>query len=293
MLPSANDVALRAKEWYNSFEVISLKEEFVESTAPLILFKITKKDYINDIVNNGHFYFTLAHYFRSKACENPNSYIYDIDECSQTRKISMYIKHRSDDQYELLFDSRQGHIAINNNQCLFCTYSVQKNVNREVWNEGKGCYECVISSEIIGELCNNENIEDYGLLIFEFPYKTLEKINNKLADQKIIGARGHVVYDDHDFIPEFEQDYIKNSIEVCFHKRKRFKSQNEFRIVAINKENKNLESVYIGSLEEDEYTMHSLQKNKDLLIEIYPYLNQWINDDLLKVSVDHVEVKWI
>ena len=27
MLPSANDVALRAKEWYNSVEVIEMKED--------------------------------------------------------------------------------------------------------------------------------------------------------------------------------------------------------------------------------------------------------------------------
>lgn len=271
-----------------------MNKEQEKHSAPIALFKITRKEYIEDIINEGHFYFTQAKYFRKMAHENPDSFIYDIDECSQSRRIESYIKNPTDDEYVPIFNASSNyHLAIDNNQCLFCTYSVQRTIYMDSWDSIKKCYKSIVPSCVISELCNQGDINDYGLLIFEFPYKTIEKINQEFKKQHITGAHGHVVYDDNDYVPETDIHSVEHSIEVCFHKRKRYLNQNEFRIIALNRYHEDLKSIYVGHLDEDEYSRYELIKNKDLLIEIYPCINELIDDKILKVSVSSIKVNWI
>ena len=161
------------------------------------------------------------------------------------------------------------------------------------WDPIKKCYKSIVPSRVISELCNQGDINDYGLLFFEFPYKTIEKINQEFKKQHITGAYRHIVYDDNDYVPKTDIHSVKYSLEVCFHKRKRYLNQTEFRIVALNKNHEDLKSIYVGHLDDDEYSKHELVKNKDLLVEIYPCINELIDDGILKISVSSIKVNWI
>ena len=55
-------------------------------------------------------------------------------------------------------------------------------------------------------MCNQGDINDYGLLFFEFPYKTIEKINQEFKKQHITGAYRHIVYDDNGITEIIEQE---------------------------------------------------------------------------------------
>ncbi len=60
------------------------------SNKPFILLKISRKEYIKEIIEEGYFHFTLASFFRENAIIFPESLIYDIDECSYSRRQTVY-----------------------------------------------------------------------------------------------------------------------------------------------------------------------------------------------------------
>ena len=197
-----------------------MKENFLYNNPPLLLLKFTRKIFIDDIINNGRFYLTRASYFRECALNNDKSLIYDIDECSRTRKIHTYLKFG--DTYYPAFNDKYGHVAVNMNQCLFCTYSVNHCIYN--WNEEKKCYYIVIEPNVISELTNGYDVENYGLIVFDHPYKTLNKIHSELINKDLNGAIGFVVYDDNDYIPKNNISEIEYAFEAAFHKRKNYKN---------------------------------------------------------------------
>lgn len=263
------------------------------SNKPIILLKITRKEHIKSIIDEGFFHFTLASYFRENAIANPNSLIYDIDECSYSRLHIVYLENNITKKRAKIFDKDSGHMAHNRNQCLFCTYAPNIKQTFTSWDEKKKCYNMSISKEDIKELCNGNPCNDYGIIIFEFPYKTIDKIDKEFKKRGITGAAGYVQYDDHYFEIKGDPQSLDNCIECAFHKRKNYSNQNEYRIVALNKTTENLTSIRIGQLDDDEFSVHNIETDKDLLVEIHPYINKKFSETAVALSLDYIDVKWV
>lgn len=263
------------------------------SNKPIILLKISRKEYIKEIIEEGYFHFTLASFFRENAIIFPESLIYDIDECSYSRRQTVYLENNITKKRAKIFDKDSGHMAHNRNQCLFCTYAPNIKQTFTSWDEKKKCYNMSISKEDIMELCNGKLYNDYGIIIFEFPYKTIEKIDKEFKKQGITGVAGYVQYDDHYFEIKGDPQSLDNGIECAFHKRSIYSNQNEYRIVALNKTTEDLTSIRIGRLDDDEFSIHNIETDKDLIIEIHPYINKKISETAVALSLDYIDVKWV
>ncbi len=259
---------------------------------PIALFKITKKKIIEDIVNSGHIYMPAVSYFRKQVIKNPSSLIWDINEASESRKNYCYVRRKGDNEWMPIFNNDPDtHLAVGANQCIFCTYSI--NWRLEMISEKT--YSHIIPWNVIKEIVGDNSIEDYAILLFEFPFKTLEKFNQKLKENNYIGAWGYIGYDNHNFIPNEEQNANEYALEVCFHKDVKFSGQNEFRFVALNSKDEAIKNLYLGKLDDDEYNIIDIVEQRDLEITVTSYIDnegEYEGNKCRCISVDNISHNW-
>lgn len=228
----------------------------------VIFFKIIKKEFIKSFQKDGQVYFSLLEDFRTME-KNGQQNIGDSYEASLTKKVQIYISV-ADSEYEEVHGYNTGsNLIINANQCVFCFYGLgMKCFDKE--SETK--FSHVISSDLLEDICNDKGgIENCAIMIFDdkFVHSIIDEIKNK----KLSFMSKKVSYDDYDYIPEFDIHSKEYSLECCFHKREKYKYQNEFRIAVLNNENAPISDLYVN-VESEQLQFLELQKGYDFKCEI-------------------------
>ena len=76
-----------------------------------------------------------------------------------------------------------------------------------------------------------------------------------------------VSYDDYDYIPQFDIHSKGYSLECCFHKRKKYEYQNEFRIAVLNTKDEPIKDLYID-IEPNQLQFLELKSKHNFVCEI-------------------------
>lgn len=206
----------------------------------IVAFKVIEKQYIDNIVNQGQFYFSLIEDYRKMEGEG-NQEIGDRYEASLTTRISEYIKIGGN--YEEIHGPNAGNnIRINANQCAFCFYMIGLN---SYDNEADNKYRFCIPYSELKNICKDKGgIENCAIIIFD--RNTIKKIYSGLKAKGFFFKGSEVVYDDFNYIPENpDVNSWQYALECCFHKRKKHAYQNEFRIVALNDKKEPISDLFI------------------------------------------------
>ena len=215
-------------------------ENIKENNDFIIFFKIIEKKFIKNFQQDGQVYFGLLKDYR-KMEEDGHQEVGDSYEASLTQKIQLYIKV-SDSEYEEIHGYKSGNnIRINANQCAFCFYALGlKCFDKK--SETKFIHKIPI--HLIEELCKDKGgVENCAIMIFDDEF--IDKVKDELKKKRLSFMSKKVSYDDYDYIPQFDIHSKEYSLECCFHKRKKYKYQNEFRIAALNTKDESLKDLYV------------------------------------------------
>ncbi|MDR2570366.1 MAG: hypothetical protein LBD23_08740 [Oscillospiraceae bacterium] len=266
------------------------KEIITDYETPLVLIKISEKRFLQETIDSGRIYMNTASFFREQAALGGNPMIYDIDEASQSRLVQMYLKLGKDGEYAKVFGDGVGNLAIKGNQCLYCMYGIHHKLDK-INDE---TYKHIISKELIKSfISKDKNINDYAILLLEFPYNFLEKFNDILIERRLTGAKGFVKYDDHKYEYDVDISDERLAIEACYHKKSVYKDQNEYRLVVINKEDEPITDLFFGRLEKDDCRLIDIIENKDLEITVKIICRKKFDEFKAIVSVDEIVTNFI
>lgn len=223
----------------------------------LYLVKISKQEYLKKTVRKGNFYMNTCKSFRKMAIEKEGGLVGDLHECSFPvgtkfgSEYSQIISLNEDDTESIA-------MCCAANYCIYCTYAVF----------AEAFPNCaIIPKEVFTGIIGNDDPTQYGVLLFKKPATIIDKIIAELSIRGLSGRCDRISYDDHKFCSQYpflSKDYI---LDLCFHKRKDFEGQNEYRIATINTEGGAIDDLYIGELKDDEYEMIPIQPDRALCIE--------------------------
>ncbi|MGN0766224.1 MAG: hypothetical protein ACI4NF_00620 [Christensenellales bacterium] len=222
----------------------------------LYLAKISKKEFLEGTCTNGRIYMNTCERFRIMAAEEGGDLVGDLHECSfpAGTEISFgNITMKSFDEE----DEEVNAMCCAANYCVYCTYAI---IADSLPNEG------VISSEVFQGIVGENDPSEYAVLLFKQPYTLVRKVVTALSNRGLEGRCDLIAYDDHEFVSTYRFGSKEYILDLCFHKRSKYRNQKEYRIATINAKNEAIEDLYIGRLEEDEYEMIPIQMNKDLHI---------------------------
>lgn len=206
----------------------------------VVFFKIIEKKYIKNFQKDGQVYFGLLEDYR-KMDKIGQQDVGDSYEASLTKRIQMYFKF-ADSEYEEVHGYKIGtSLIINANQCAFCFYGLGlKCFDKE--SETKFTHK--IPADLLEEICNDKGgIENCAIMIFDD--KFIHNIIDEVKRKKLPYMSKKVSYDDYDYTPKFDIHSKEYSLECCFHKRRKYNYQNEFRIAVLNSENAPIKDLYV------------------------------------------------
>ena len=233
-----------------------------ENNDLVIFFKIIEKKYIKNFQKDGQVYFGLLEDYR-KMEKNGQQNIGDSYEASLTKQVQIYISI-TDSEYEEVHGHNEGiNLRINANQCVFCFYALGlKCFDKE--SETK--FSHVIPTDLLEDICNDKGgMENCAIMIFD--NKFVHSIIDEIKNRKLSFMSKKVSYDDYDYIPEFDIHSKEYSLECCFHKREKYKYQNEFRIAVLNTENAPINDLYVN-VESAQLQFIELKKGYDFRCDI-------------------------
>ncbi len=237
-------------------------ENIKENNDFVVFFKIIEKKYIKNFQQDGQVYFGLLKDYR-KMEEDGHQEIGDSYEASLTQKVQIYIS-ASDSEYEEIHGYKAGNnIIINAKQCAFCFYALGlKCFDKK--SETKFIHK--IPTHLIEELCKDKGgVENCAIMIFDDDY--INKIKDELKKNKLSLMSKKVSYDDYDYIPQFDIHSKEYSLECCFHKRKKYEYQNEFRIAVLNTKDEPIKDLYID-IEPNQLQFLELKSKHNFVCEI-------------------------
>ena len=78
-----------------------------------------------------------------------------------------------------------------------------------------------------------------------FDDEFIHEIKDKLKKKRLSFLSKKVSYDDYDYIPQFDIHSKEYSLECCFHKRKKYNYQNEFRIAVLNTKDESIKDLSV------------------------------------------------
>ncbi len=237
-------------------------ENIRENDDYVIFFKIIEKKYITNFQQDGQVYFGLLKDYRKIENEGQQE-IGDFCEASLTRKTQIYISI-PDGKYERIHGDKAGNnIRINANQCAFCFYALGlKRFDKK--SETKFIHK--IPTDLLEKLCRDKGgVENCVIMVFydDFIHKIIDEINKK----GLPCAANRVLYDDYEYIPQFDINSNEYALECCFHKRAKYKYQNEFRIVTLNNKDEPLKDLYVD-VAPDQLQFLEVKNNQDFICEI-------------------------
>ena len=215
-------------------------ENIRESNDFVVFFKIIEKKYIKNFQKDGQVYFGLLEDYR-KMEGNGQQNVGDSYEASLTKQVQIYISVADSAYEEVHGHSTGSNLIINANQCAFCFYGLGlKCFDKE--SETKFIHE--IPADLLEDICNDKGgTENCAIMIFD--NKFVHSIIDEIKNRKLSFMSKKVSYDDYDYIPEFDIHSKEYSLECCFHKRRKYNYQNEFRIAVLNSENAPIKDLYV------------------------------------------------
>lgn len=222
----------------------------------LYLLKIGKKEYLNETILKGHFYMNTCECFRKMAIDVGGDLVGDLQECSFPQGTELKIGEVSMKPFDKN-DSESSAMCCGANYCIYCTYAVLANALPN---------SAIIPSNVFAGIIGDNDASEYGVLLFKKPAAIVKRFITELSIRGLSGRSDLVSYDGHEFYSPYQflsKEYI---LDLCFHKRKEFEEQKEYRIATINKENAEIKDLCTGKLEDDEYEMISVQPEKALHI---------------------------
>lgn len=224
----------------------------------IIAYKIVEKQYVDSIVNRGQIYFGLLEDYRRMEAEGKDS-IGDRCEASLTSQIMECIGDSKGNYIEIHGPNAGCNIRINANQCAFCCYMVGLK-SFEKGTDGK--YRLRISYSDLKRICEDKGgVEKCSIIIFDL--NQIIKMYDSLKEKRLPYAGYKIMYDDYDYIPQNKD--IKSpgyALECCFHKQKKYAYQKEFRIAALNTDQKPIDDLFIA-VEENDFQVAELKDGYD------------------------------
>ena len=216
-------------------------ENIKDNNDSIVFFKIIEKKYISNFLEDGQVYFGLLEDYRAMEA-NGQQNIGDSYEASLTQKVQIYIEINDSDFEEIHGYKTGNNIRINAKQCAFCCYGVGL---KEFKKESETEFMHEIPAMLLTELCKDKGgVENCAIIIFDDEF--IHQILDKLKAKKLSYMSKKVLYDDYDYIPQFDIHSKEYSLDCCFHKRSKYKYQNEFRIATLNKINEPIKDLYVN-----------------------------------------------
>lgn len=216
------------------------------------LLKIGKKEFQHHIYDDGQFYMTPSKYFYTKAQEDKDSMVFDLHESSFPRNTVFTIGEESLTPFDVEDDYSTA-INLGINTCIFCCYAIMEN---QVKTEAGKTY-FTVPKELIKSFVGEQPPRDFEIIVLKTPSDILQRIVSCATNLNLPIAVNRVCYDDHDFdcsLSLLSEDINKFALELCFHKCKKYASQNEFRIAIVNSLDAAREDIKIGQLSSVEYS---------------------------------------
>ena len=244
----------------------------IEKLANKYIIKFSKREYLEDI-KNGKLYFKEAQYFKNIDSESENE-----DKSKDNHEGTIRVDTKSIPKFENILDliiQEDTEINLvnksNKKTPLFCCSIINEdNIIKKAINSFK------FKDEYIDEMSQWGN-EFIVISLEELIFK-LEKKCNELG---IFCYYDNVKYDQDERVLTYEEGtykLINEKFLEFFHKNKKFKLQNEFRIILFNEENKlisNNTDHYI--LEIGKLQSAKIIQGKDLKSIIMEFNNHFIN----------------
>lgn len=225
-----------------------------ERATPIFLLKITRKEYIEDIISNRKLFMKNASYFRELERQQNNNVSGDIKEGSSPQCV----------EDSLLIDGewiRLDNVSINSNECLFCMYIINADNSN---SESDNSITHTLKWETIKQFIGNDSYTNWGIICVQDYMKFTNWFLKEAEKKNLFGACGFVDYDEQAFIPLSTNPHDrKTNIEHYFHKRVKYAYQNEYRLIV-----QNISDTYVelDIPEEllDVFCIIDIQKNQDI-----------------------------
>lgn len=222
------------------------KIEDIRGTGDYILaYKIIENQYIENFLDRGQIYFGLLQDYRKMENEDKRD-IGDSNEAALTNQVLQYVDMNG--EWEEIHGPNVGNtVRINANQCAFCFYMVGlKSFDKQEENK----YRFLIDYSTLEKFCADKGgVANCSIIIFWAD--TIQGIYNALKERNFPYAGGKIMYDNLDYQPQYDIGSWQYALECCFHKRKKYSYQNEFRIVALNTQNSAIDDLFVESIKQD------------------------------------------
>lgn len=211
----------------------------------ILAYKIIENKYIKNFLDRGQIYFGLLRIYREMESEDKSD-IGDLYEAALTNQVIQYMD--IDGKLIEIHGPNVGNtVRINANQCAFCFYIVGLN-SFEKCAEDK--YRFSIHHSILETICADKGgVENCSIIIFG--HNTIQGIYKALQERNLPYAGSKVIYDDLNYQPKHDIGSTQYALECCFHKRKKYSYQNEFRIVALNTQDRVIDDLFVESAKQD------------------------------------------
>ena len=229
----------------------------MDNKCILYLVKIGKKEYLDKTISKGEFYMNTCEYFRERAIDEGGNMVGDLQECSLPQGTVIITNEAVMTSFDKN-DPESASLCYGANYCIYCTYAVLSEAIPS---------SAIIPANVFAGIISNEDPNQYGVLLFKNPATIIEKIAAALSARGLPERCDLVSYDDHVFCSPYRIRSKEYILDLCFHKRKDFEGQNEYRIATINTEKAAIDDLCIGKLKEGDYEEISIQPGKSLHIE--------------------------
>ena len=178
-------------------------EDIKNNDDYVVFLKIIEKKYINNFLKEGQIYFGLLDDYRKMEGQGQQS-VGDSYEASLTQRVQIYIGFNDSDFEEIHGHEAGNNIIINAKQCAFCCYAVGlKSFDKE--SETKFIHE--IPASLIAEMCRDKGgVENCAIIIFDVEF--IHQILDALKSKKLYYMSKKVMYDDYDYIPQFDMVFV-------------------------------------------------------------------------------------
>lgn len=203
----------------------------------MYLMKITKSEYIDELVKKGKMFLTLASSFRDTSLYGYDKV--DPHEGLLSRGYQLGVFLNSERQY--LFDNQKHTIVVNGTECIYSLKLVNEPLeNSIIRNPNNGEKEFIVGVPFLYGLLGEEDLCEYSMLIIKNVFGFLNCVKTAITKSGLNGVMGEIEYDDHNFESSFSPFSDEYAMEAYYHKDRKFLSQSEYRILVQNSEKTNL-----------------------------------------------------
>jgi len=236
----------------------------------MLLLRLDKIEYIDDICKNGRIYMRLLRKFKEAMYPSNHELISDKNEGVGTDQIQYYLNANLDS--DNITNAKWEYIGTGKDfyyssvyPCVFCMIGIHP---KSLYECSKNEFHWLLTWSTINGMLNSRCVNDCSILMIwnfeEIVSKWVDEINRR----KIKGMYGFVAYDNHSFVPNSKIHTEQNALESCFHKDIYYKEQSEFRFAVSARDDKDISDIEIGALAQESYRVMPIKPGKDLHIKI-------------------------